>query len=132
MTTEARRERKVVTVLFADLVGDGVAKIVDERGLSAVRKDLREAFTQVATRFGGLERLQNGRVSKQDAGGLVRQLRQETLFASNALWRALFVALHDAREAGVDPETALDRIKKDQSITWARNDKFFVGSLIDV
>jgi hypothetical protein len=48
------------------------------------------------------------------------------------LWRALFVALHDAREAGVDPETALDRIKKDQSITWARNDKFFVGSLIDV
>jgi DNA-sulfur modification-associated len=112
-------------------IDEGVEKIVKDRGKDAVRKDVREAFTQVATRLGGLERLHNGRVSKQDAGDLVRKLRQDTLLASNALWRALFVAVNQAQEAGVDVETALDRVKKDQSITWSREDKFFEGSLIE-
>ncbi len=34
-----------------------VEKLVADRGKGAVRKELREVFTQVATRFGGLQRL---------------------------------------------------------------------------
>src|SRR5207248_2461734 len=41
-----------------------VEKLVAERGKGAVRKELREVFTQVATRFGGLQRLHHNRLSK--------------------------------------------------------------------
>src|SRR5229473_4967215 len=75
-----------------------VEKLVAERGKDAVRKELREVFAQVATRFGGLQRLHRNHLSKQAAGDLVRTLRNETLLASNAAWRALFVALHEARK----------------------------------
>jgi DGQHR domain-containing protein len=113
-------------------IDDNVAKIVEAQGKSAVRQELREVFTQVATRFGGLERLQNDRVSPDQAGDFVRTLRNETLLASTAAWRALFVGLHDAKEAGVEPETAIKRVKQNQVINWSRTDPFFKGSLLDV
>jgi DGQHR domain-containing protein len=112
-------------------IDEGVKKIVDKRGMKAVRAELREVFTQVASRFGGLERLQSDRVPKSEVGDFVRTLRAGTLFASNALWRALFVALHEAKEAGVDAETAIDRLKNGSAISWTRDDPFFVGSLIE-
>ena len=49
-----------------------VEKLVAERGKGAVRKELREVFTQVATRFGGLQRLHRNHLPKQAAGDLVR------------------------------------------------------------
>src|SRR5439155_19862262 len=82
------------------LMEEAIKAIVEERGKNAVRAELREVFTQVATRFGGLERLQNDRVSKEQAGDFVRTLRAETLLLSNAAWRALFIALHDSKVAG--------------------------------
>ena len=109
-----------------------VEKLVAERGKGVVRKELREVFTQVATRFGGLQRLHHNRLSQQSAGDLVRTLRNETLLASNAAWRALFVALHDATEAGVDIETAIDRVKHDESIKWTRDADFFRGTILEV
>jgi DGQHR domain-containing protein len=112
-------------------IDEGVKKIVDKRGMKAVRAELREVFTQVASRFGGLERMQSDRVPKSEVGDFVRTLRAGTLFASNALWRALFVALHEAKEAGVDAETAIDRLKNGSAISWTRDDPFFVGSLIE-
>lgn len=114
------------------LVNAGVQAIVDEKGLSEVRSEVREVFTQVATRFGGLERLHRQQLSDGQAGDLVRKLRQETLLTSNAAWRALFVALHMAKESGVDVETAIDRVKHDTAITWTRDAKFFMGNLLDV
>jgi DGQHR domain-containing protein len=109
-----------------------VEKLVAERGKDAVRKELREVFTQVATRFGGLQRLHKNHLPKQAAGDLVRTLRSETLLASNAAWRALFVALHEAKKAGVDIETAIDRVKHDQSVEWTRDAAFFRGTLLEV
>jgi DGQHR domain-containing protein len=113
-------------------INDGVAEIVAERGNSVVRSELREVFTQVATRFGGLDRLHKNTLTKQTAGDLVRTLRTETLLASNAAWRALFVALHDAKSAGVDAETAIDRVKHESAIQWTRDADFFKGKLLDV
>ena len=87
----------------------------------------------MATRFGGLQRLQRNHLPKQAAGDLVRTLRNETLLASNAAWRALFVALHEAKETGgVDIETAIDRVKHDDSIEWMRDAEFFRGTLLEV
>jgi DGQHR domain-containing protein len=114
------------------IINGAVAAIAGERGMDALRTELRETFTQVATRFGGLDRLQKGLLSDSQAGELVRTLRNETLLTSNAAWRALFVALHDAKEAGVDVETALDRVKDDSSIAWTREAEFFMGNLLDV
>lgn len=113
-------------------IDTNVATIVDKEGKSTVRRELRDVFTQVATRFGGLDRLQKDRVPANKTGDFVRTLRNETLLASNAAWRALFVALHDAKNAGVDPETAIDRVKHDTAINWSRTDRFFKGSLLDV
>jgi DGQHR domain-containing protein len=109
-----------------------VEKLVTERGKDAVRKELREVFTQVATRFGGLQRLHRNHLPKQNAGDLVRTLRTETLLASNAAWRALFVALNEAAKAGVNIETAIDRVKHDTSIEWTRDAKFFRGTILEV
>ena len=109
-----------------------VEAIVAERGEKAVRDELKQLFTQVATRFGGLQRLHANSLPKQTAGDLVRTLRAETLLASNAAWRALFVALHEARQAGVEPETAIDRVKHDSAITWSRDASFFNGSLLEL
>jgi DGQHR domain-containing protein len=110
----------------------GVEKLVAERGKDAVRRELREVFTQVATRFGGLQRLHRNHLPKQDAGDLVRTLRTETLLASNAAWRALFVALNEAKKAGVNIETAIDRVKHDTSIEWTRDAEFFRGTILEV
>ena len=60
----------------------------------------------------------------------MRELRKETLLASNALWRALAVALHDANEAGVDQKTAIERLKA-AGVSWKRTSNFFVGTLVD-
>ena len=109
-----------------------VEKLVEERGKDEVRKELREVFTQVATRFGGLQRLHRNHLSKQSAGDLVRTLRNETLLASNAAWRALFVALHEAKKTGVATETAIDRVKHDNSIDWTRDADFFRGTIVEV
>ena len=65
------------------------------------RSELREVFTLIATNLGGLDRLHQDRVP--DSGAFVRELRKETLLASNAVWRALAVALHDAN-GGRRPE----------------------------
>lgn len=113
-------------------IDDNVKKVVAERGKSAVRKELGEVFTQVATRFGGLERLHRDRVSKGAAGDFVRTLRSETLLASTAAWRALFVALNEAKEAGVDFEKAIDRVKHDGAIDWSRDAKFFQGTILEL
>ena len=85
-------------------------------------------FTLIATNLGGLDRLQRDRVSR--SGAFVRQLRAETLLASSALWRALTVALHEAKAAGVDPQTAIERLKT-AGISWERTSDFFVGTIID-
>ena len=92
------------------------------------RRELREVFTLIATNLGGLDRLQRDRVSR--SGAFVRQLRAETLLASSALWRALTVALHEAKAAGVDPETAIERLKT-AGISWERTSDFFVGTIVD-
>jgi DGQHR domain-containing protein len=92
------------------------------------RSELREVFTLIATNLGGLDRLHRNRVTS--SGAFVRQLRAETLLSSSALWRALTVALHDAKEAGVDPKTAIERLKA-AGVSWERTSKFFVGTLVD-
>jgi DGQHR domain-containing protein len=109
-----------------------VSQLLAERGVKATRQELREVFTEIATRFGGLERLHRGRILPGEIGDFVRTLRRETLLASNAAWRALAVALHDAKEAGIDPVTAIERVKHDQAITWTRDAEFFRGTLLEV
>jgi hypothetical protein len=42
------------------------------------------------------------------------------------------VALHDAKQAGVQPELAIDRVKHDTAIAWTRDAAFFMGTLLDV
>lgn len=113
-------------------INEGIAEIVAKSDKAAVRAELREVFTQVATRFGGLERLHHQRLTGMQAGDLVRQLRKDTLLTSNAAWRALFVALHTAKEQGVDAETAIDRVKHDTAISWTRDAEFFMGNLLGV
>jgi DGQHR domain-containing protein len=113
-------------------IDKGVETIVADRGEKQVRDELKKLFTQVATRFGGLQRLHANSLPKQTAGDLVRTLRAETLLASNAAWRALFVALHEAKQAGVDSETAIDRVKHDSAIAWSRDASFFHGSLLEL
>jgi hypothetical protein len=113
-------------------IEQGVAQLVAERGMDELRQELRTVFGEVATRFGGLQRLHADRVPAAQAGEFVRTLRRETLLASNAAWRALFVALHSAKQAGVDAVTAIDRVKHDSAITWTRDADFFKGSLLEV
>jgi DGQHR domain-containing protein len=109
-----------------------VEKLVAEQGNEAVRAELREVFTQVATRFGGLERLHRNELPMRAATDLLRTVRSETLLASTAAWRALFVALNEAKNAGVDAETAIDRVKHDTTVTWTRDAEFFKGTILDV
>jgi DGQHR domain-containing protein len=109
-----------------------VAHLVAEHGSETIREDLRTVFTEVATRFGGLERIHRDRILPEQIGDFVRTLRRETLLASNAAWRALAVALHDAKQAGIDPITAIERVKHDQAITWDRQSSFFKGTLLEV
>jgi DGQHR domain-containing protein len=113
-------------------IDHSVEKLVAERDKNAVRAELREVFTQVATRFGGLERLHRNQLPKQAASDLVRTLRNDTLLASNAAWRALFVALHEAKKSGVDIEAAIDRVRHDTAITWTRDAEFFLGTILEV
>jgi len=111
-------------------IRDGVAEIVGEHGKRKMRAELKKVFGEVAGKLQALEPLQSGKVPPQDAGDLVRQVRSETLLASNAAWRALFVAIHEAREEGVSAKTAIARLTDDPAI-WSRKGKFFRGSLID-
>lgn len=113
-------------------IEQAVAQLVAERGEETIRAELRDVFTEVATRFGGLERLHRERVPEGQAGEFVRTLRQKTLLTSNAAWRALFVALHEAKHAGVDSVTAIDRVKHESAITWDRSGDFFKGSLLEL
>jgi DGQHR domain-containing protein len=108
-----------------------VEKIVQTRGRTKVRAELKEAFTEIASRFGGLERLHLDRTHGPEMGEHVRKLRAETLLTGSSTWRSLLVALHDAKEHGVDVETAMDRIKK-SGISWQRDSEFFAGSLLEV
>jgi len=111
-------------------VEEGIEQIVKEEGRQNVRTELAEVFTEVATKLGPLGQLQQKKVPPGEVGDFVRQVRQETLLASNAAWRALFVALHEAQVEGVAPKTAIRRVAKDPKI-WSRKGRFFVGSLID-
>jgi hypothetical protein len=113
------------------IINEGIEAIVADRGRSAVRQELREVFTLIATRFGGLERLHLDRLHDKSTGDLVRKLRKETLLTSSAAWRALLVALHDAKEKGIDVSTSMDRVKKDPSVSWTRDSEFFLGNLLD-
>jgi DGQHR domain-containing protein len=112
------------------LIEDGIVAAVDAKGKKAVRTDLKDAFTTVAMKLGGLERLQTQKLKDGEAGDLIRKLRKDTLMASNAAWRALFVALHEAKETGVEVETALNRVRKDP-MRFSRDHAFFKGTLID-
>lgn len=107
-----------------------VEAIVDAQGEKAVSDELKGAFTIVATKLGGLEKLQSGVIASSQAGDFIRDLRKDKLLASNAAWRALFVALHDAKKAGISVETAMTRIRKDPML-WARDNPFWMGNLID-
>lgn len=111
-------------------IRDRIAQIVDERGKRKVRRELKEVFTEVAGELGALKSLQKGSVPADEIGDTVRRIRSETLLASNAAWRALFVAIHEAEGKGVPQKTAVARASKDPKI-WSREGKFFVGSLID-
>lgn len=111
-------------------IRDGVAEIVSERGKRQLRAELKEVFSEVAGRFDALKPLQKRTVPQSEAGDLVRRIRSETLLASSAAWRALFVAIHEAQEDGIAPKTAITRVRKDTEI-WSRKGKFFRGSLID-
>jgi DGQHR domain-containing protein len=108
------------------------AQLIEEKGFEQLRSELRNVFTKIATQFGGLERLQSDRTPTGDAGEFVRTLRRETLLASNATWRALAIALHEAKRAGLDPITAIQRLKQDGSLTWTRDAPFFRGSLLEI
>lgn len=111
-------------------VEEGIDQIMKDEGKKVIRAELEEVFTEVATSLEPLEKLQSGSIAPEEAGDFVRRVRRQTLLASNAAWRALFVALHEAREAGVPPKTAIRRVAADPKI-WSRKGKFFVGSLID-
>ncbi len=111
-------------------IRDGVAEIVGERGKRQVRSELKQVFNEVAGKLDALKPLEKGRVPANEAGDLVRRIRSETLLASNAAWRALFVAIHEAQENGIAPRTAIARVRKDPRI-WSRKGRFFLGSLID-
>ena len=111
-------------------IRDGVAEIVSERGKRKVRAELKQVFGEVAGKLDALEPLQKGKVPADEAGDTVRQVRSETLLASSAAWRSLFVAIHEAQENGVAPKIAIARTCKDSSI-WLRKGRFFLGSLID-
>lgn len=113
-----------------EVIRHGIADIVEERGRRAVRADLKEVFTAAASRLDPLEPLQKGTVPAGQIGDAVRRIRGDTLLASSAAWRALFVAIHEAQERGVAPKTAVGRIAKDPAI-WSRKGRFFVGSLVD-
>jgi DGQHR domain-containing protein len=108
-----------------------VEKIVAERGIDAVRAELRDVFGTVVTHFGGLDKLHRGLLGKGSSGDIIRRMRAETLLTSNAAWRALFVALHEIGQDGIAVETAIDRVKHSTGISWARDSAFWVGNLID-
>jgi DGQHR domain-containing protein len=111
-------------------INEAVEEIVQARGKNNVRDELRQVFTLIATNLGGLERLHSGKTGAKSPADFVRMLRKETLLASNALWRAVAVALHDAKEAGIDPEDAMKKVVEDPSISWSRDAKFFRGSIV--
>lgn len=113
-----------------DKIQEGIADIVDRRGKRAVRADLKVAFTEVASSFESLARLHSGEVPRGEAGNAVRQIRRDTLLSSSAAWRTLFVAIHMAQDKGVEPKTAIARLRRKPSI-WSRDDTFFLGTLID-
>jgi DGQHR domain-containing protein len=118
----ATRSRKAIE--------EGVGQIVKEEGKQSVRTELAEVFTEVVGKLGPLAQLHDKKVQANETGDFVRQVRRETLLASNAAWRALFVALHEAEAEGVASKTAIRRVAEDPKI-WSRKGRFFVGSLID-
>jgi len=109
-----------------------VSQLVARDGLEPLRTELRTVFGEIATRLGGLERLHHDRLPAGNRADFVRTLRRETLLASNATWRALAIALHEAKQAGIDPITAIERLKDDRTITWTRDAPFFRGSLLEI
>lgn len=113
-----------------DKIQEGIADVVDRRGKRAVRADLKTVFTEVAGSFEPLAPLQGGEVPRRGVGNAVRQIRHDTLLSSSAAWRALFVAIHMAQDKRVEPKTAIARVKRKPRI-WSRNDRFFLGTLID-
>lgn len=115
----------------AKAINENVAKRVARDGYDEVRAELRKVFREVALGIAGLVPLQKGTVPAGQAGDYVRNLREKTLLASNAAWRALFVALNRAEKEGIDAHTALQRLDGDAQDIWSRDADFFVGSLID-
>lgn len=111
-------------------IQEGIADVVEERGKRQMRAELRAVFTEVASALEPLQPLQERSVSAGEAGDVVRGIRHDTLLASSAAWRALFVAIHEAQEEGVPPKAAIQRIRRNPEI-WFRKDNFFRGSLID-
>jgi DGQHR domain-containing protein len=112
-------------------INEGVAEMVSKRGEATVRRELREIFTLIAKRFGGLDQIHADRLYGEASGNRVRKLRADTLLTSSAAWRALLVALHDVK-GKVDGETAIDRVRHATAIKWTRDSKFFYGNLLDL
>lgn len=107
-----------------------IEEIVADRGKRKVRAELREVFAEAVGKLPALKQLQTGTIPAKEIGSVVRQIRAETLLASNAAWRALFVAIHEAQQKGVSTKKAIARVSGDPEI-WSRSGGFFVGSLID-
>lgn len=110
----------------------GVNEIVRARGRDQVRSELRDLFTLLATQLGGLERLHRNQTPTGQPAEFVRTLRRETILASNATWRALAIALHNAKDAGLDPATAIENLKQNERLNWTRNSVFFRGTLLEL
>jgi len=113
-----------------DQIRARVGVVIDQRGLAVVQRELKETFTLIASNFGRLEELQKGGLTKVQAGDIVRDLRARTLLTSNAAWRALALALHDAKEAGITVEEAIKNVRRKPEI-WARDNGFFEDTLIN-
>lgn len=111
-------------------IQEGIAEVVDQRGKRPVRAELKAVFTEVASALEPLRPLQERNVPVSETGDTVRRIRHDTLLASSAAWRALFVAIHEAQKEGVTPKMAIRRIQRNPEI-WSRNGRFFLGSLID-
>jgi DGQHR domain-containing protein len=108
-----------------------IEQLVEDEGRAVIRADLKEAFTQIATGFGGLERLHNDRTYSPKMSEHVRDLRATTLLTGSSTWRALLVAMHEAADKGVDAKTAIDRVKKAE-VSFQRDSEFFASSLLEV
>ncbi len=107
-----------------------IEQLVEERGMAEVQRELREVFTAIATRCGGLSRLHRGAMTPQTSKAEVVKLRENTMLASNAAWRALLQALHQTKSEQLSYEDALERLSSHPDFTWERSGRIWKDTLI--